>query len=185
MWGHVGCGGDSVKNETVAYRICVVCTGNICRSPMLEFLLREAFDREGLGDQVEVDSAGISAEESGNPADKRTIAALQRHGHADWGAGAHRARRIERSWLSERDLILAADSGHLRSLQRMAGEDADHIRTIRSFDPVAVEARTLDVDDPWYGFSERAFDQTYDELAAAVPGIVAFVKDALAERGTR
>ena len=38
MWGHVGCGGDSVKNETVAYRICVVCTGNICRSPMLEFV---------------------------------------------------------------------------------------------------------------------------------------------------
>lgn len=85
MWGHVGCGGDSVKNETVAYRICVVCTGNICRSPMLEFLLREAFDREGLGDQVEVDSAGISAK---SPAIRPTSAPSPRCSGMDTLIGA-------------------------------------------------------------------------------------------------
>ncbi len=60
-------------NGVVTYRVCVICTGNICRSPMLEFLLREAFDREGLSDAVTVDSAGTSSEESGNAADPRTL----------------------------------------------------------------------------------------------------------------
>lgn len=167
----------------MTYRICVVCTGNICRSPMAEFLLREALAAEGLSDQVQVDSAGISSEESGNPVDPRTAAVLERHGHGDWGREAHRARRLEKSWLSQRDLILAADSGHLRSLRRMAGKDADRVRLIRSFDPVAVAADALDVEDPWYGFTDRAFDQTYGEVQAAVPGIVAHVKEALAQRG--
>lgn len=147
---------------------------------MLEFLLREAVDREGLTGQVEIDSAGTSAEEFGNPADARTLAVLTRNGHADWGGGAHRARRIERSWIAERDLILAADSWHLRSLQRLAGDgERDHLRLIRSFDPEAVAAGTLDVDDPWYGRA-AAFDQTYAEMQAAVPGIIAHVKNALA-----
>lgn len=166
----------------MTYRICVVCTGNICRSPMLEFLLREAVDRDGLTDRVEIDSAGTSAEELGNPADPRTLAVLSRNGHTDWGGGTHRARRIDRSWIAERDLILAADSWHLRSLQRLAGDGAtDHIRLIRSFDPDAVAAGTLDVDDPWYGRS-AAFDQTYAEMQAAVPGILAHVKEALTTR---
>lgn len=163
----------------MSYRICVVCTGNICRSPMLEFLLREAYDRAGLSDRVQVDSAGISAEESGNPADPRTLSALRRFGHQDWGGAAHRARRIERNWLTERDLILAADSGHLRALRRMAGGAAEHVRLIRSFDPAAVAADTLDVDDPWYAWDDHAFDQTYRELTAAVPGIVEHVRAAL------
>jgi protein-tyrosine phosphatase len=163
----------------VTYRICVVCTGNICRSPMLEFLLREALDDAGLADRVSVDSAGVSAEEAGNRADSRTLAVLARQGHDDWGGRAHRARRIERSWLDERDLVLAADAGHLWALHRLAGDrHTDHIRLIRSFDPDAVAAGDLDVDDPWYG-STAAFDRTYAELRAAVPGILAHVRAAL------
>ncbi len=164
---------------TVTYRICVVCTGNICRSPMLEFLLREAFEREGLADRVSVDSAGTSAEELGNHADARTLAVLARNGHADWGGRAHRARRIDRSWLDHRDLVLAADRRHLRQLERMAEDRHTDIRLVRSFDPAAVAAGSLDVDDPWYG-STLAFDQTYAELVAAVPGIVAHVRAELA-----
>jgi protein-tyrosine phosphatase len=149
---------------------------------MLEFLLREALDDAGLADRVEVDSAGISAEESGNPADPRTLAVLRRNAHADWGGSSHRARRIEKSWLADRDLVLAADSGHLRALRRLAGGEPDHVRLIRSFDPAAVAAGTLDVDDPWYGWTDNAFDQTYAELQAAIPGILAHVEAALAER---
>lgn len=164
----------------MTYRICVVCTGNICRSPMLEFLLREAFEEAGLADQVEVDSAGVSAEEAGNRADARTLAALRRRGHTDHGGAAHRARQIRPAWLAGRDLILAADHGHLNRLQRLAGGDpSDHIRLIRSFDPAAVAAGELDVDDPWYG-RDADFDRTYDELTAAVPGIVEHVRAALA-----
>ena len=55
------------------YRITVVCTGNICRSPMGEWLLRERFEAAGLGHRVVVDSAGTTAWEEGNPADPRFI----------------------------------------------------------------------------------------------------------------
>ena len=64
---------------------------------MLEFLLREAFEDAGLSDRVAVDSAGVSAEEAGNRADSRTLAALRRHGHTDHGArpiGPARSARL-------------------------------------------------------------------------------------------
>ena len=76
------------------YRVTVVCHGNICRSPMAEFLLREAFEDAGLGDRVAVDSAGTSSEELGNGAHPRTLATLRRHGHRDVGWSAHRARQF-------------------------------------------------------------------------------------------
>ena len=53
---------------------------------------------------------------------------------------------------------------------------------IRSFDPAAVEAGELDVDDPWYAWNDKAFDRTYEEMQAAVPGIVEHVKAELAQR---
>ena len=71
---------------------------------MLEFLLRESLVAAGLDSLVDVDSGGTSAEESGNPADPRTLEVLRRNGHTDWGGSRHQARRIERSWLAERDL---------------------------------------------------------------------------------
>jgi protein-tyrosine phosphatase len=165
------------------YRITVVCTGNICRSPMAEFLLRERFEAAGLGDRVVVDSAGTHSWEVGNPADPRTLAVLARNGHEDFGGGDHVARQFERSWFARTDLVLAADRGHLRELQRLARNDAqrDKVRMFRSFDPDAARAGTLDMDDPWYG-DDSAFDQTYDEVVAAADGVVDFVREALGAR---
>ncbi|MEO7069960.1 MAG: low molecular weight protein-tyrosine-phosphatase [Nostocoides sp.] len=162
------------------YRVAVVCTGNICRSPMGEFLLREAFADAGLDHVVAVDSGGTTSWEAGSPADRRTLAVLRRNGHADLGGGGHRARQIDRSWLVDRDLLLAADSSHLRDLLRLARTDEERakVRLFRSFDPAAVEEGTLEMDDPWYG-PDRAFDQTYAEVRAALPGIIAHVRAAL------
>ncbi len=149
---------------------------------MLEFLLRESLVAAGLDSLVDVDSGGTSAEESGNPADPRTVEVLLRNGHTDWGGSRHQARRIERSWLAERDLILAADTGHLRSLRRLAGDDAPHVRLIRSFDPDAVASGALDVEDPWYGWDGSAFDRTYAQLSAAIPGIIDFIRSDMTSR---
>ena len=88
------------------YRVTVVCTGNICRSPMGEFVLRERFAEAGLGDRVVVDSAGTHSWEVGNPADPRTLAVLARNGHDDFGGRDHVARRFERSWFDDVDLVL-------------------------------------------------------------------------------
>ena len=149
--------------SSTAYRVIVVCTGNICRSPMGEFILREKFEEAGLGEQVVVDSAGTTSWEVGNPADRRTLSVLERNGHEDFGGSEHIARQFEHSWLDDRDLVLAADSGHLSDLRRLARteEQRARIRLFREFDPEALAAGELDMDDPWYGETEAAFDQTY------------------------
>lgn len=170
--------------SSTAYRVIVVCTGNICRSPMGEFILREKFEEAGLGEQVLVDSAGTTSWEVGNPADRRTLSVLERNGHADFGGSEHTARQFEHSWLDDRDLILAADSGHLSDLRRLARteEQRARIRLFREFDPEALAAGELDMDDPWFGETETAFDQTYSEIKAAADGVVEFVRAELALR---
>ena len=159
------------------YRVTVVCWGNICRSPMGEFLLREAFEEAGLDDRVVVDSAGTSAEEHGNGVHPRTVAVLQRNGHADRGWAQHRARRFETSGFDDADLVLAVDHIHVDRLEQLArdGRDTDKVRLFRSFDHAAVASGELGMDDPWYG-TNPAYDQTYREISAAVPGIVDHVR---------
>ena len=163
----------------MTYRITVVCTGNICRSPMAEWVLRERFDAAGLGEQVEIDSAGTTAWEEGNPADERTVAAMQRHGHTG-DYTTHRARVFDKRWFDDLDLVLAADHGHYTVLRRLAGvtEAKDRIRMIRSFDPTGLKGDALSIDDPWYG-DEGSFDQTYAEITAAADGIVEYVRGRL------
>ncbi len=170
----------STRPAAEPYRVCVVCTGNICRSPMGEFVLRELFDDAGLGEQVVVDSAGTTSWEAGNPADRRTVAVLRRNDHSDTGWREHRARQIDRGWLAERDLVLAADCGHLADLRRLATteQERSRIRLFRSFDPGAEAAGDLEMDDPWYG-DDRAFDRTRAEIMAAAPGIVRYVQEQL------
>ena len=171
------------------YRVMTVCTGNICRSPMAEIVLRERFAAAGLADAVEVDSTGISDEEHGNPVDWRARSVLRRHGYPT-GDG-HRARQTRASDLAARDLVLPMTATHARALRRLAGEDAgvvDRIRMFRTFDPAAPAEpgqpeHVLDVDDPWYG-PEEGFETTLAEIEAAADGIVAHVRAALADRAT-
>lgn len=162
-----------------AYRITVVCTGNICRSPMAAFVLRERFEAAGLTDLVDVDSAGTTAWEEGNPADPRTVAALERRGHTVNHEG-HRARVFDKRSFEDVDLILAADHGHYTVLRRLAGtpERQSKIRMLRSFDPSGPKGDALSIEDPWYG-DDSSFDRTYDEVTAAADGVVDFVRTRL------
>ena len=171
------------------FRVMTVCTGNICRSPMAEVLLREAFDAAGLADAVVVDSTGISSEEVGNPVDRRARRVLTAHGYP--AGDGHRARRVTTSGLAECDLVLPMTAHHARTLRKIvagAGLDGDagtwgpEIRMFRTFDPEAPELgpddseEQLDVEDPWYGGMDD-FEVCLRELEAAVPSIVAFVKE--------
>jgi len=161
------------------YRITIVCTGNICRSPMAEFLLRERFVAAGLDDEVTITSAGTTAWEKGNPADPRTVAVLERRGHTG-DYSQHRAQVFDKRWFDETDLVLATDHGHYSVLRRLAGQaDAqDRIRMLRSFDPAGHKGDALAIDDPWYD-DAAAFERTYDEIDAAADGVVDFVRAAL------
>ena len=167
------------------FRVTVVCTGNICRSPMGEFVLRERFEQAGLGDTVVVDSAGTHSWEVGSPADPRTLAVLARNGHDDFGGRDHVARRFERGWFDHVDLVLAADRGHFRELTKLARGEAqrDKVRMFRSFDAAAAGDDDLDMDDPWYG-DDSSFDQTYAEVIAAADGVVEHVRQQLSSRNS-
>ena len=117
---------------------------------------------------------------------RRTEAVLRRNGHEDLGWGEHVARRFEASWFDEYDLVLPVDHVHEERLEHIARTDADRakLRLFRSFDPAAVAAGDLGMDDPWYG-TDPAYDQTYAEITAAVPGIVEHVRTELEAREAR
>lgn len=163
----------SCDNGVMTYRICAICTGNICRSPLAEVVLREAFEAAGLADQVVLCSSGTGPWHIGDGADHRAVAVAARHG---LDLHHHQAQQADADHLDQVDLALALDSSHQRALRRL-NPDAD-IRLLRSFDPAAVADGDLDVADPYYG-SRSDFESVYDQLCAAAPEIVAYVRSQL------
>ncbi|MGP9537490.1 low molecular weight protein-tyrosine-phosphatase [Brachybacterium sp. AOP43-C2-M15] len=161
----------------MTYRILTVCTGNICRSPMAEYALREASDQAGLGARVEIASAGTSGWEVGNPIDARAGELLRRHGLEP---GDHRARQMDTEELREADLVLALDHDHVGPLRRALGADRAErtVRMVRDFAP-APPADT-GIRDPWYG-DESDFETAWEQIDEAADGIVAHVRSALHE----
>src|ERR1700729_4433271 len=122
------------RHASGTYRICLVCLGNICRSPMAEVILREELERAGLSDRVEVDSAGTGDWHLGSPMDSRARAELSRRGYAGTG---HRARQFGPSWFGRYDLVAAMDRANLERLRRMAPDRqaADRTTAFLTFDP--------------------------------------------------
>jgi Protein-tyrosine-phosphatase len=145
---------------------------------MGEVILRSMLDKAGLGDQVVVDSAGIGDWHVGQGADPRTLAALSRGGY---DGSAHRARQLEASYLEKRDLILAADRGHLHDLLQLGeGQQVTNAETrlVREFDADAMAAGELELDDPYFG-NATDFDRCRDQVEAACRGLVAELQDEL------
>ena len=158
----------SPREPGAPYRVCLVCLGNICRSPMAETVLRAEMAAAGLDGAVVVDSAGTGDWHVGDAMDPDARQALAGRGQ---DGSAHRARQFESSWLAERDLILAMDSRNLADLRRMAraqGEDTDRIRL---FGEVG-EIGGRDIPDPWGGGPDE-FGHVLDLLGAAAPVIAA------------
>ncbi|AXK44787.1 low molecular weight protein-tyrosine-phosphatase [Brachybacterium saurashtrense] len=160
----------------MTYRILTVCTGNICRSPMAEYVLRAALEDAGLGDRAEVSSVGTTGWEEGNPIDPRAGALLARHGIA---SADHRARRMEARELRAAHLVLTLDHDHVDPVRRMLGPEqaARTQRMVRDFAPGPVE--DTGIRDPWYG-DEDDFETVWTQLDEAVDGIVTHVREALA-----
>ncbi|MFD7815052.1 low molecular weight protein-tyrosine-phosphatase [Streptomyces sp. NPDC059785] len=150
------------------YRVCFVCTGNICRSPMAESVFRARVGEAGLDGLIEVDSAGTDGWHEGDGADPRTVAVLEAEGYP----GDHTARRFRASWFAGRDLVIALDTGHLRALRRLAPTpgDAAKVRLLRSYDPAA--GLDLDVPDPYYGHMDD-FVECLEMVESASSGLLA------------
>ncbi|MFG3012068.1 low molecular weight protein-tyrosine-phosphatase [Streptomyces cinerochromogenes] len=161
----------------MTYRVCFVCTGNICRSPMAESVFRARVAEAGLEDLVAADSAGTGGWHEGEPADPRTVSVLEEHGYDS----EHTARQFLPAWFARRDLVIALDTGHLKALRRLAPteEDAGKIRLLRSFDPAAGD--DLDVPDPYYG-GRDGFEECLEMVEAASTGVLAAVREELEGR---
>ncbi|WP_066039871.1 low molecular weight protein-tyrosine-phosphatase [Herbiconiux solani] len=144
----------SPEPEPQAFRISMVCTGNICRSPMAEVVMRDLVDRANLSDQVVVTSAGTGEWHVGEHADPRTVRSLEARG---FDGSAHRARQFDASWFDSLDLVVALDRTHERVLRSWARneEDRQKIRLLLSFDPDY--AGRSDVPDPYYS-DDAMFD---------------------------
>jgi len=160
------------------YRVCLVCLGNICRSPMAEAVLRGELAAAGLDRAVVVDSAGTGDWHVGGPMDPGARSALARRGY---DGSAHRARQFQTSWLARCDLILAMDARNLADLRRMARVRGTDIQDsgvqdsgrIRLFGEVGglTESGDGDIPDPWGGDADE-FGHVLDLLSAAAPVIV-------------
>lgn len=145
------------------FHVTVVCSGNICRSPIAEQVLRAAIEGAGLADRVRVSSGGTGDWHVGQAANARAVRVLQAHGYPT----DHRARQVTVEELATADLVLAADRGHLRELRRMT-DTPDKVRLLRSFDP---HADDHEVPDPYYG-PDSGFDDVLAMTRAAVPGLL-------------
>ncbi|GAA1714742.1 low molecular weight protein-tyrosine-phosphatase [Kribbella yunnanensis] len=139
-----------------------MCTGNICRSPIGEVVLRAKLAEAGIDDVV-VTSSGTGGWHSGDPMDSRAAAALHRRGY---DGHSHRAREFDRAWFDSRDLVLAMDTGHLDALTRQARGSVDV--------PISLFADT-DVPDPYYG-SDAGFDEVLTQIETAADHWITYLR---------
>src|SRR5215207_2060090 len=162
------------------FRICLVCLGNICRSPMAGAVLRRQLEDAGLAGAVTVETAGTGGWHVGGPADPRTLVALRNRG---LDASDHQARQFTSASFSDYDLVLALDRDNLAELHLLAPDDAsrDKIQMLRAYDPLALASGDLDVHDPYYG-GDDGFSRALDEIEPAVDGLVDTLAHELDER---
>jgi protein-tyrosine phosphatase len=147
--------------------------GNICRSPTAEAVMRAVVAREGLDEEVVIDSAGTGAWHVGNPPDRRSTAAAKVRGIVLEGA----ARQVTVQDFEDYDLLLAADGENVAALRRLApdAEAAAKVVLLRGYDPAAVAAGDLDVPDPYYG-GEQGFEDVLDLIEAACDGLLSTLR---------
>jgi protein-tyrosine phosphatase len=158
------------------FHVCMVCTGNICRSPIGEQVLRRAVHDAGLADRVRVTSAGTGDWHIGAGAHRGSVRVLSDAGYPT----EHTARQLTRADLAQIDLVLAADRDHRAMVKRMLAEpDRSKVHLLRDFDP---DADGDEVPDPYYG-PHRGFVEVLEMTEAAMPGVVEEIRRRLAEQG--
>mgnify|MGYP000849026276 FL=1 len=154
----------------MTYSVLLVCMGNICRSPTAEVVLRKLIRINGLGNLVEVDSAGTHGYHVGEAPDARTQRAALARGY---NLSQLRARKVARQDIDYFNLILAMDKSNLDNLRRMAPPEA-HDR-IKLFMDYSKNFDDDEVPDPYYGLG-HGFDLVLDMVEDAAQGLVEDIK---------
>ena len=147
-------------------RIMFVCHGNICRSPMAEFIFKDMVQKQGISERFVVSSSATSTEEIwngiGNPVYPPAKAELERHGLSCKGK---RAVQLQKSDYDKYDYFVGMDSANIRNMIRIFGEDKDNkISKLMDY-----TERGGDVADPWYS---RRFDVAYRDIYDGCAGLL-------------
>lgn len=148
-------------------KILFVCHGNICRSPMAEFVMKNLTAARGLSDQFYIASAATSSEEIwngiGNPVYPPARAKLAEHGIA---CGGKRAVQLRREDYAQYDYLIGMDSANIRNMHRMLGGDPEG----KVFKLLSFAGPDRDISDPWY---TGDFDATYRDVVEGCEALLA------------
>lgn len=143
-------------------KILFICHGNICRSPMAEFVFKDMVKKAGLENEFIIDSAATSTEEIGNPMHYGTRTKLRQ---MNIPFTDHRARQITIDDYNDWDLLICMDRNNLRNMQRILGEDTDD----KMHFLLEYAGLNRDIADPWYTDN---FDETYDDVVLGCRGLL-------------
>lgn len=146
-------------------KVLFVCHGNICRSPMAEFVMKDLVKKAGLESEFQIASAATSTEEIGNPVYPPARRKLAEHGI---GCAGRAARQLTRRDYDQYDLLIGMDAANLRNMRRICGEDAAHkMHLLMDFTD-----RPGEVADPWY---TGDFEMTWRDVAEGCQGLLDWV----------
>ena len=149
-------------------KVCFICHGNICRSPMAEFILKDLVRKEGLEESIYIESCATSSEEIGNKVYPPVAKILNKRGI---DCSNKRARRVNKEDYEKFDLLVAMDSENLYNLNRLFNDDKKKIHLLLSYAGI-----DKDIADPWY---TRDFNKTYEEVMKGCIGLLKFIKQEL------
>lgn len=144
------------------HNVLFVCHGNICRSPMAEFVMKDLVKKAGLESQFHIESAATSTEEIGNPVYPPARRKLKEHGI---DCSGKTARQLTRADYDKYDLLIGMDSANLRNMQSICGGDGSRkIRLLLDF-----TNRPGHVADPWY---TGDFEATWRDVLEGCQGLL-------------
>ena len=145
-------------------KVLFLCHGNICRSPMAEYVMKDLVKKNGVSDRFLIDSAATSREEIGNPVHPGTRQKLRQEGIP---CGDHRARRMEKADYDKYDYLIGMETWNIKNMLRITGGDPDK-KISRLLDFLQ---HPRDIADPWYTGN---FDETFEDVMEGCRALLAY-----------
>lgn len=147
-------------------KVLFVCLGNICRSPMAEYIFKDIVKKQGLEGKFYIDSAATSTEEIGNPVHYGTRNKLKQ---MNIECGNHTARRITKQDYETFDYIIAMEEQNMVNIKRIVGDDKEQ----KIYKLLDFSDNPRDIADPWYTGN---FDKTYEDIKEGLEGFMEYLK---------